>query len=227
MKELLYTEEYDVGRPVTFFVHHTHGQFTPEDEEKHVIELSYQFQGQEEAFVFKRIFYSEEAAAFESPYLSWYNLVFCSNNYGPIPIISYMNNAVQQGKKIAATVYPTDSREYLKIIQETEEGYYCFPYNPREYQYMLYVSRKGTLSDYFELEKLLPVYESCGVPLNQKKMEEYFAEELSWFGNLEKCPIDIHNCIGNEELAVVGLLFGYPVESTIALLRKEIQENMQ
>ena len=53
-------------------------------------------------------------------------------------------------------------------------------------------------------------------------MEDYFSKELSWFANEQVCPIEIHNCLGEEELATVGLLFGYPVESTVALINKTI-----
>ena len=87
---------------------------------------------------------------------------------------------------------------------------------------MLYISRKGKLSDYFELERLLEVYRASGVSLDAEKMEFYFQQELSWFGNEELCPIRLHDCVGAEELAVTGLLFGYPVESTVALIRRSI-----
>ena len=87
---------------------------------------------------------------------------------------------------------------------------------------MLYVSKKGTLGDYFDLEQLLDVYASCDIELDEKKMKDYFSRELSYFGNEEICPIQLHDCVGQEELAVTGLLFGYPVESTIALQKRTI-----
>ena len=83
-------------------------------------------------------------------------------------------------------------------------------------------SAVNTLNDYFDLEQILKVYESCGIRLDKEKMEEYFSKELSFFGNEEVCRIQLHDCIGREELAVTGLLFGYPVESTIALIRRDI-----
>ncbi len=110
----------------------------------------------------------------------------------------------------------------MQLIGTVGDTCYCYPYHPREYQYMLYVSKKGTLADYFDLERLSDVYMSCGIVLDQQKMRDYFGRELSWFGNEEVCPIQLHDCIGREELAVTGLLFGYPVESTIALLQKTI-----
>ncbi|MCU6760732.1 Uncharacterised protein [uncultured Roseburia sp.] len=133
-----------------------------------------------------------------------------------------MNYAVQKNKKLAATVYPKTAEEYMQMIGTVGDEYYCYPYHTREYQYMLYVSRKGSLSDYFDLDQILSVYGACGIELDAEKMKKYFQKELSYFGNEEECEIQLHDCLGQEELAVTGLLFGYPVESTVALLKKEI-----
>ncbi len=213
----LFEQEYDVGEKIVFSLYRSQegGQVT--------MSLRYCFPGQGiQETTCKRLFFPVCAEEFRSPYLSWYNLICCSNNYGPIPVVSYMNCAVQNGKKIAATIYPDSAAEYMRILSEVGEDYYCYPYHPREYRYMLYISRKGKLSDYFELERLLEVYRASGVSLDAEKMEFYFQQELSWFGNEELCPIRLHDCVGAEELAVTGLLFGYPVESTVALIGKSI-----
>lgn len=211
----LFSQDYEIGETVTFSL------YREEQEGRCTTTLYYQFPGQEPVAC-KRFFYDTCAEDYKSPYLSWYNLICCSNNYGPIPVVDYMNHAVQNGKKIAATIYPNDAGEYMRIIGELSEDYYCYPYHPREYQYLLYISRKGTLKDYFDLDRICSVYESCKITLDREKMEDYFSKELSYFGNEEVCRIQLHDCIGREELAVTGLLFGYPVESTIALIRRDI-----
>lgn len=217
-KKLLLSQEYDLGgQQVIFFL------YREEMESEILVTLTYQFQmpGTEEVPC-KRFHYPAGAETYQSPYLSWYNLICCSNNYGPIPVVPYMNYSVQQGKKVAATIYPDTVEEYMKIIADTKEDYYCFPFNVAEYQYMLFLSKKGTLADYFDLDKILAVYRESGIELDEQKMRDYFGKELSWFGKPDECPIEIHNCLGNEELASVGLLFGYPVESTVALLHRTI-----
>lgn len=216
-KELLFEQEYDVGEKLVFSLYReTEGG-------RVTVSLCYQFlQPGAPQVVCKRIFFSEKAEKYQSPYLSWYNLICCSNNYGPIPVVDYMNHAVQNGKKLAATIYPESAQAYMQILAEVGDDYYCYPYHTREYSYLMYISRKGALSDYFELERILDVYESCGIRLDRNKMQEYFAKELSWFGNEEICPIQLHDCVGEEELAVTGLLLGYPVESTVALIKREI-----
>lgn len=217
-KTTLMQQDYQIGDQSVVFT-----LYREEESEEVLVTLTYQFQmpGAEEVPC-KRFHYPLCAEGYQSPYLSWYNLICCSNNYGPIPVVSYMNRAVQEGKKVAATVYPVDTQEYMQIIAETAEGYYCFPFNAEEYQYMLFLSKKGTLADYFDLDRILSVYRESGLELDADQMRELFSRELSWFGNPKECPIEIHNCLGNEALAAVGLLFGYPVESTVALLHRTI-----
>lgn len=213
----LMEQEYDVGEKVLFSLYRS------EEDGQVTVSLRYCFpRVSPEEVTCKRFFYPVSAEGFEHPLLDWYNLICCSNNYGPIPVVSYMNYAVQNGKKLAATIYPDTASEYMAILAEVGDSCYCFPYHPKEYRYMLYISRKGTLADYFDLEQVLAVYASAGVALDREKMSDYFRKELSWFGNEEVCPIQIHDCLGTEELAVVGLLFGYPVASTIALIQKNI-----
>ncbi len=214
---LIFEQSYDVGQELVFSL------YREQQEDRVTVTLCYHFPGVEmEPVTVMRIFFPA-AAEYLSPWLSWYNLICCSNNYGPIPVVSYMNRAVQNGKKVAATIYPESNMDYMQILKEVGDDYYCYPYHPDEYIYLLYISRKGTLADYFDLDEILRVYTSCDVHLDEDKMREFFERELSWFGNEDICPIRLHNCLGEEELAVTGLLFGYPVESTVALIRKEIE----
>ena len=223
----LFAQEYDVGEPVIFAL------YRQQQEERVTVSLKYRFpsQGPEE-ITCRKIFYPLRAEDYESPYLSWYNLICCSNNYGPVPVVPYMNRAVQKGRKVAATIYPASAQEYMSILAEVEQKpdrYYCYPYHPQEYRYLLYLSRTGTLRDYFDLDRLLQIYSDCGIALDRGQMEEYFSRELNWFGR-EECPIPIHFCTGSEEFATVGLLFGYPVASTVALIartRDLCEENRQ
>lgn len=216
-KELLFSQDYqmDPTTSVTFFL------YREEVDGECTVTLTYQFPGTDEVTC-KRIFFPVVAESYQSPYLSWYNLICCSNNYGPIPVLEYMNYAVQNGKKLAATVYPHTVEEYMQMIADLTDGYYCCPYHTREYQYMLYVSKKGTLADYFDLEKIRSIYEACDVTLDWAKIEGYFAKELSFFAREEECDVEIHNGACPEDLFITGLLFGYPVESTIALIKRTI-----
>lgn len=206
----------DQGITITFHL------YREEQDGECTVTLAYQFPEMDEV-VCKRIFFPVIAEKIKSPYLSWYNLICCSNNYGPIPVVDYMNTAVQNGKKLAATVYPNTMEDYMQMIADLgAEEYYCCPYHPIEYQYMLYVSRKGTLADYFDYEQIKAVYQECGVELEWSKIKDYFAKELNYFAKEDICDIQLHNGASPEDLMITGLLFGYPVESTIALIKRTI-----
>lgn len=216
-REHLFTEKYDIQGSDIFF-----HLYREEQDGQVTVTLTYQFPNVDEVAC-KRIFFPVCAERIQSPYLSWYNLICCSNNYGPIPKIEYMNTSVQNGKKLAATVYPNDVTEYMAMISDSgEKGYYCYPYHTREYEYLLYVSKKGTLADYFDYAEVKSVYQESGVELNWEKIEHYFAQELSYFGNEEVCDIQLHNGACPEDLMITGLLMGYPIESTIALIKRTI-----
>ena len=134
----LFAQEYDVGEPVIFAL------YRQQQEERVTVSLKYRFpsQGPEE-ITCRKIFYPLRAEDYESPYLSWYNLICCSNNYGPVPVVPYMNRAVQKGRKVAATIYPASAQEYMSILAEVEQKpdrYYCYPYHPQEYRYLLYTN---------------------------------------------------------------------------------------
>lgn len=219
VKTLIFEQNYNVGEPMEPI---TFSLFREQEGEEVCMTLSYEFrQSGTESVTCKRFFFPVQAE-YENPLLSWYNLICCSNNYGPIPVVSYMNTSVQNGKKLAATIYPESAEIYMQTLAQVGDDFHCFPYHTLEYQYMLYISRKGSLADYFDLDEILGIYESCDVHLDREKMEDYFSRELSWFGNEDGCPIRIHFCEGDEEFAVTGLLFGYPVESTVAVIRKTI-----
>ncbi len=218
-KELLFQQEYTVaGNKVVFYL------YREEAADGVAVTLSFFIPGQMQAEAAYRIFrFPKCAERVKSGLLSWYNLICCSNNYGPVPVVDYMNYSVQNGKKLAATVYPKDATEYSRILAGTE-SYNVLPYNVEEYGYELYISRTGTLADYFDFDEIMQVYEDCGVKLDRDKMRDYFGRSLGWFGNLSECPVNTLECGSFEDLAVTGLLFGYPVESTVAVIKQTVEE---
>lgn len=58
-----------------------------------------------------KISYLNIGEEYQSRYLNWYNLFFCSANYGAAPDYEYMNSAVQEGRKTAATILLMPSRD--------------------------------------------------------------------------------------------------------------------
>lgn len=117
--KLIFSQDYNLGEKLIFSL------YREQEGDSCTVTLYYQFEGQD-LIPCKRFFYSPEAEKFQNPYLSWYNLICCSNNYGPIPVVDYMNYAVQENKKLAATVYPKTAEEYMQMIGTVGDEYYCY-----------------------------------------------------------------------------------------------------
>lgn len=153
--------------------------------------------------------------------ISWYNVLFCSNSYGSAPDYSYMNYAVQNGKKPAATVYLSNEYTKEQIIQSIPEN--C---DWREYGgNMLWVFRKGCLADFFDLSIIQKSYAAHNVTgIDWELVRELFTKPLEFFAEPDgengwQCGFNIQSGGIGGQTVITGLLLGYPIESTIAWLK--------
>ncbi len=164
----------------------------------------------------KRVQYKNIGEEYQSPFLSWYNLFFCSNNYGPAPDYEYMNHAVQEGKKTASTVYLNlESEEGKLLVSTLPKDCGFMPYGKS----MIYVFHKGCLSDFFDYEQIKSLYKKHGAdPVDWKVVKEYFMKDLSFFGDKQACGFSLQSVGSKEQSIITGLILGYPVESTIDYL---------
>lgn len=165
-----------------------------------------------------RICLSQPIISYESPLLNWYNLIFCSNNYGPSPDYKYMDYAVQQGKKTAATVYYSfDSDESKAIQMNLPDNCGITPYG----DYMVFVYRKGKLADFFSFEKIRKAYIQMGInSLDWDLISDFFEKPLEYFADESKCGFSLQSGGIGEQLVLIGLILGYPIESTATLLSR-------
>ncbi len=165
----------------------------------------------------------QTGAEYQSPFLSWYNHIFCSNmwcggKYSTIsPDYDYMTYAVQNGKKTAATVYISpDSEEGKRLVSMLPSNCGSLPYG----ESMIYVFHKGRLADYFDFDRIKAIYKNyCRAIINWGTVKSYFEMPLEVFGDTDKCGFDLHNARTNEQKLVTGLTLGYPVESTVLYIR--------
>lgn len=167
----------------------------------------------------KTIRYLDVGEEYESPYLSWYNLIFCSNEYGVPPFCQYMNYSVQNGKKLVATVdIPAETiKEFYSQIPETC-GYEIS--SPDRSKALIY--RKGRLSDFFDCDKVTELYVKHGVFPNKLNMQKMFEIPISELVSGAGAGLNFllqHEAGDAERMAITGLLLGYPLESTVALLK--------
>lgn len=166
----------------------------------------------------RRIKYIDLNIDFSSPFLSWYNLLFCSNNYGPPPDYDYMHTAVQAGTKTAATVYlKPDSNKGRELVNNLPEDCDAVPYG----DYMIFVFHKGCLADYFNYDKIRAIYELYGVRMiDWAKIKDYFQKPMYFFANESQCGFSLQSGGSKEQTIITGLLLGYPIESTISILMR-------
>ena len=164
-----------------------------------------------------KIQYNNIGEEYASPFLNWYNLIFCSNTYGPTPDYQYMHQSVKEGKKTAATVYlEPDSEEGKQLISMLPKDCDALPYGKS----MIYVFHKGCLSDFFDFEKIQSLYKKHGAySIEWSTVKDYFKKDLSFFGDEQLCGFSLQSGGNTEQRIITGLILGYPVESTIAFLR--------
>ncbi|MEE0875003.1 MAG: hypothetical protein UIH27_16285 [Ruminococcus sp.] len=165
--------------------------------------------------IIRTITYKNIGKEYSSPFLSWYNLIFCSNNYGPAPNYPYMHSAVQDGKKTAATVYIDPNSEKGKVfVEKLPESCGFAPLDNT----MIYVYRKGKLSDFFSFEEIRDIYQKHGIIfLNWDIIQKFFDDPLSEFADETKCGFSLQSGGSKEQLVIKGLILGYPIESTIEM----------
>lgn len=168
-----------------------------------------------------RLTYSDIGEEYYSPYLNWYNVIFCSRNYGPQPDYEYMNTSVQKNLKTAATILiEPDSTEGKSFIARLPDNCNAIAYTAS----IIYVFHKGKLSDFFDFEKIKSIYERHHIrDIDWEKVRFLFEKDLSWFGNKIACGFDLHEGGDSTIQVIIGLLLGYPIESTIAWINNSIK----
>ncbi len=168
-----------------------------------------------------KIEYKNVGREYKHQFLSWYNLFFCSKCYAPITDNAYMETAVQRGMKTAATV--------LHLSTTTRKGQRFKRHLPESCGFVIYgetgffVYNKGTLRDFFDMEEVMQIYASHGIDdLDWKEIFALSKIDLADYGNYMTSPFSLHSPVEREYFVLDGLLLGYPVESTVALLKKDV-----
>lgn len=157
---------------------------------------------------------------FESPYISWDNLNCCNGwSYNK----NYLLTAVQAGKKLCANITFNSQQQRDSYIATLDKGYDYFASEVIGVQpwYNLEVSLKGCISDYIDLEKVERYYEDLLVAHPKKidfdKVKTMCSVKMIDLFNMGE-SYNVFNPTSREDYIVTGLLFGYPLESTSALI---------
>jgi hypothetical protein len=155
----------------------------------------------------------------QSPFISWANLNCCNGwRYDE----GYLFTAVQDGKKLCAGITFNSETKVTAYLESLSDEYLYFrrpvirngPYS----WYNVDITRKGSINSYIDIAAVCELYRALGVErLDFEKINELAAAPTLHLldGTI---PFDYGNPKSAEEYAVTGLLLGYPVESTAALL---------
>ena len=175
--------------------------------------------------------YQKDIKLFDHPFLSWDNLSYAFCEQDEEELDDYLlNHALQDGKKTNVAVITkrkddvinTFSKDYNIISNKLETGYH-----------QMFVARKGCLADYFDGDELEDYYDSLNVPYKEgtfnfllhSEMIDLFSGKVCFNTNIPYSPLmkmdgsdGIAACYGSAAGLISGLLFGYPVESSISLV---------
>ena len=152
---------------------------------------------------------------YEHPYLSWANLDCCG---GWDCDKDYLYTAVQEGKKPVADITDETLLE-ISLTPDIEIWKNPVPtINGPNKRWNMLVTRKGRLSDYFDIDSIVAAYAAQDFKIDKNSraaLESYFSVPLI---ELFQKPFWVTLRTADEAI-VAGLGLGYPIESTVSLIR--------
>lgn len=167
---------------------------------------------------------------YKHKYLSWENLNCCE---GWVYDKSYLRNAVQNDKKLVATVvefFDNDDDingwiDSLKIDNNLIYGQSnekTSHYNEIITMVTITLCKKGTLSDYFDFNDVIKHYslllDDCIYDLiKMEVLYEMFNKPINEIV-IDNSEFNIYHVNVIEDIIYLGLILGYPIESTASLL---------
>lgn len=166
---------------------------------------------------------------YSSPYLSWENLLYCGGY--SVDGNPYLQNVVQQEKKPYAGFgyfthqYGTPKEQIEAELTQVKNTLpdYCIIGQElfrRTDIANYYICRRGKISDYIDIDKVLTEYQNLHFPVykGEKKIRKYANIEMKEFSNPQSVSLDYANPRETEHYVITGLLLGYPIESTISVI---------
>lgn len=165
-----------------------------------------------------RTYRFKNVECFKSPYISWENLNYCGG--WACGNESYLYNAVQNGTKLFASIVHHKDEHFEssdEIVVNTK------PHKRIADHCETTISRKGTLSDYYDLVAVAKHYKRLGFRFTTEEMVNFLHwghhVDISVFGT-DEAPFEYWNAKTLEELIFTGLLLGYPLESTASIIEE-------
>jgi len=159
------------------------------------------------------------AGTFQIPYISWANLNCCG---GWSFDKSYLLTAVQDEKKLCSGISFHDEVALKSYMSNLSAEYPYFSHSTRysgqSALYHIDVTRKGCIGDYLDIDAVQETYAELGITnLNFEEINKYI--EIPMIQLLDgTAGFDYANPNSGIQFVTNGLLLGYPIESTAAIL---------
>lgn len=161
---------------------------------------------------------------YSSPYLNWENAYTLTGFADD----DYLKSAVKNGKKLFATVSYTTGKNLAAQDKATKEMAAIKASLPddvlvgqekysNDHIICFYICRKGAFGDFYDLDAVLAEYENLGTCPSQELRDALlplFSYEIEEYART-------HDYLrpGNvPEMVMAGLLLGYPIACTVAML---------
>ena len=122
------------------------------------------------------------------------------------------------GLKPVGISYTSDFAELSKRVDEYRRKGFLVSYINNKFspeRYNVTVSPKGKLGDYFDMDTLAKDYIRNGLAIQADTIKLYKRKEFSAFHD-GKFDVAYH------QMEIVGLILGYPIENTIALIKRDL-----
>lgn len=170
----------------------------------------------------------------EVPYCSWANLDCCGGwSYDE----EYLDTAVQKGLKLFASRaahlkcallpnYPSAEeakRQFAALTETLPTGILADVETGLGSTDVLhtYICRTGTISEYIDLDMVFDFYEKLGAHISSTEkvdVKRLCDIEIRQYGS-GNTPFQYTQVESRTQLITTGLLLGYPIESTVSILR--------
>ena len=183
--------------------------------------------------------YRDNCYGFSSQYLSWENASYAYAEKGKEEINDYLlYRALQEDRKLCVSFYTKDAARIKKVFSDRQNyDYFEKTVKSEEHRGFSYVfvTKKRCLNAYYNMEKIEDIYQREAfsvnrlmnfedIPLinffNGKLVDSCYGVEFDTYLDTENPESDkVLNAFGREETIIVtGLLYGYPIEMTMAML---------
>ncbi len=178
--------------------------------------------------------FNKNTQIYEHEFLSWENLTYCFTDYDKDEEDDYLlHHALQDNKKTSVYIW---TRNVEKVLSSYDTIYKTHVEEGTNNFYRVFVMRNGKLSDYFDEDEIMDYYDEQNVPYREGTLGYLMHAEMIDLINgktiYDKTPysplMDINVFHSDPVVSeygvagglIAGLLFGYPIESSIEFVKK-------